>query len=385
MNHLDFRPWRIAVPAGTVLMAAGCGLASIGSPATAQRTGPSVTITQTAKPSALFVVLAGPASGPAVAKLVADTARLGEDVRVLASGTPAKTILASDSPAPASTVIAGPPLAPAGGQTSYQSAQYARKLGAWRAGRAAEARAIAAQTEGRVSAWLSTFSIAQRLSRLADPPAAEGSPAAESADAASAMAGLQQGAGNVYGGRRVIVLFADSLSGSLPAGELTGDDVIVSVPYLPTAAATSAAQAELLSAGAAEATIIGTEVTPSQLTALVSAGLSQGAGGDSVSTPVLFANGSDALGAGAISQLTRLAVQLRKPGATGVINGYASTPGSARANYLLSYQRAARVAGFLEEQGVPSSSLIIVGHGATDEFGGGSPNANRRVLVISER
>jgi hypothetical protein len=51
------------------------------------------------------------------------------------------------------------------------------------------------------------------------------------------------------------------LAGSLPPGELTGDDVIVSIPYLPTASVAGAAQAELLGAGAAEAVVVGPEVT----------------------------------------------------------------------------------------------------------------------------
>jgi outer membrane protein OmpA-like peptidoglycan-associated protein len=385
MKKLNRRSRRIGVPAGTALLVAGCGLASIGGGAAAQRTGPAVTITQASKPAALLMLLAGSASGPTVSGLVHSTTRASEDLTILAAGTSAKTIVAADSPAPARIVIPGPPLAPTGGQTSYQAAQHARRLAAWQAERAAAVKAVAAETQGRMSAWLSGLAIPQQLSRLSDRSAAQGSLAAETAIAASAMAGLQAESGNAFGSRRVIVLFADSLAGSLPPGELTGDDVIVSIPYLPTASAASAAQAELLGAGAAEAAVIGPEVTGGALTALVSAGLSQGVGGDSVSTPVLFGNGSAALDTTASSQLTRLLTGLRKPGATAVINGYASTPGSARANYLLSYQRAAQVAGFLEAHGVPASALIIVGHGATDQFGAGSPDANRRVLVVSEQ
>ena len=385
MNKFNRRSRGIGVPAGTALLVAGCGLASFGGGTAAQRTGPAVTITQPAKPAALLLLLAGPASEPAVSSLVDSTTRASEDLTILAAGRSAKTIVAADSPAPARIVIPGAPLAPTGDQTSYQAAQHARRLADWQAERAAGVKAVAAQTEGRMSAWLTTLALPQQLSRLSDPSAGQGGLAAESAVAASAMAGLQAEAGNVFGNRRVVVLFADSLAGSLPPGELTGDDVIVSIPYLPTAPAASAAQAELLGAGAAEAAVIGPEVTAGQLAALVSAGLSQGGGGDSLSTPVLFGNGSAALDATAASQLTRLLARLTKPGATAVINGYASTPGSARANYLLSYQRAARVAGFLEAHGVPAAALIIVGHGATDQFGAGSPDANRRVLVVSEQ
>ena len=128
-------------------------------------------------------------------------------------------------------------------------------------------------------------------------PGTQGSLAAESAVAASALADLEEQAGNVFGSHRVIVLFCDDLTGggAVPAGELTGDDVVVVTGYLPTAAAASAAQADLLEAGAAQAAVVGPEVTAAQLAALVSADLSQGAGGDLVSAPVLFGNDSYAL------------------------------------------------------------------------------------------
>ena len=61
------------------------------------------------------------------------------------------------------------------------------------------------------------------------------------------------------------MLFCDDLSGALPAGELTGDDVIVVASYLPTEAAASTAQADLLGAGAAQAAVVGSEVTAAQL------------------------------------------------------------------------------------------------------------------------
>ena len=67
-----------------------------------------------------------------------------------------------------------------------------------------------------------------------------------------------------------------------------------------------------------------------------------------------------------------------------VINGYASTPGNAEANYLLSFQRATAAARWLETNGVPESALIIVGHGASDGVGSGASAANRRVLVVIE-
>jgi OOP family OmpA-OmpF porin len=126
-------------------------------------------------------------------------------------------------------------------------------------------------------------------------------------------------------------------------------------------------------------------VTAAQLSALVSADLSQGAEqGDSVSAPVLFGNNSYALSAAAVSELTRLLPRLREAGVTAVINGFASAPGTAEANYLLSFERATSVAHFFESHEVPESSLIIVGHGATDLTGSGASGANRRVLVVIE-
>jgi outer membrane protein OmpA-like peptidoglycan-associated protein len=323
--------------------------------------------------------------GPTLAGLVASSARPSEGLRILQSGVPVRTIVASDSPAPAEVVIAGPPAAPAGSQTAYQSAQYAKKLKDWRTKRADAVQATAAQNRKRVSAWANGLRVAQRVSGLADPNGGEGGLAAESAVATSVLVEMGDEAGNAFGDRRVIVLFTASLSGALPAGELTGDDVIAVTSSLPTAAAASAAQAELLGAGAAQAAVIGPEVTAAQLAALVSAGLGQGAAGDTVSTPVLFANNSAALDAAATGQLTRLLGQLRESGVTVVINGYASISGMAQTNYVLSYQRATQVASFLESHGIRASSLIIVGHGATDAFGSGAPAANRRVLVVTEK
>jgi len=371
----------IGAAAGAAALLAGCNLSSAGAAAA----GPAVTITQPAAPTALVAVLAGPAPGPSLATLVSSTARPREDLRIFLAGSLVMTVVASDSPAPAKISLPGQPLAPAGGQTAYQSAQYDKRLTAWRAQRAADARLATEQTRQRTSAWVSGLRIAQHIGAIADPPGDEGSLAAEAAIAASAMIGLQQDTGDIFASRRVIVLYPDDLNGTLPEGELNGDDVIAVTRDLLTAAAASAAQAELLTAGAAQAAVIGPEVTAAQLAALVSANLGQEGGTDTVSTPVLFGNNSAALNAKAVSQLTRLVPELREPGVTVVIDGYASTSGTAQANYVLSYQRASKVASFFEKNGVPDSSLIIVGHGATDSFGVGSPDANRRVLVVTEK
>ena len=385
MEILSYRIGRIGCAAGAAVLLAGCGLTGMGGTTGGHTTGPPVTITQATAPSALVAVTAGGTYGSALAGLVASTARSNEDLSILQAVAPVRTIVASDSPAPAEMVIPGPPAAPTGGQTAYQSAQYAKRLKAWRTAQAADVQATAVQTRRRLSAWVTGLKVAQRVSGLADPRRSQGGLAAESADAASAVIELDEEAGNAFGGRRVIVLFTTVLSGALPAGELTGDDVIAVTSSLPTSAAASAAQAELLGAGAAQAAVIGPEVTAAQFAALVSAGLNQGATGDAVSTPVLFANNSAALDATSTGQLTRLLGRLHEGGATLVINGYASTSGTSQANYILSYQRATKVADFFESHGIPESSLIIVGHGATNAFGSGSPGANRRVLVVIEK
>ena len=384
MLNLIHRVGRVGAAVGAATLLAACGLSRVAGPPGGPATGLSVTITQDVPPSALLTVMTGPASGPALSGLVASTARPNEDVRILQSGTPARTIVASDSAAPSAITMPGQPPTPGGSQTDYQTAQYAKRLQAWRAKHAAEMRAEAARTRENVSVWLTGLRIPQKISRITDPPGDKGSLTAESGAAASALADLQVEAGNIFGGHRVIVLFCDDLSGGLPAGELTGVDVIVVTSYLPTAAAASAAQADLLGAGAAQAAVVGPEVTAAQLAGLVSVGLSRGAGGDSVSAPVLFANDSFALGPVAIRELKGLLPRLRERGATAVISGFASTPGTAEGNYFLSYERATVVANFFESNGIPTSSLIIVGHGTSDVVGSGASGANRRVIVVIE-
>jgi outer membrane protein OmpA-like peptidoglycan-associated protein len=362
---------------------AGCGPLDVGGPAAAPSAAPPVTITQAAAPSALLAVLNGRAFGPSLSGLVSATARLREDVTVLQAGTQPRTVLSSAAPAPPTVVVAGRPRAPGKGATSYLSAQYASRLKHWGTVVAAARQTEATQARDTVSAWLRGLGLSARTDRLADPPGPAGSLAVESADAASALAGLEE-AGNVFGGRSVLVLYPPNLDGRPPAGELTGDTVLVVTPFLPTAAAASAAQADLLAAGAAQAAVVGPEVTGTQLAALVSAGLSQGGTHDSVSAPVLFANASAALSRRAVAQLTALLPRLRGAGVTAVINGFASTTGGAEMNYTLSYERASAVAAFFEARGVRAASLIIVGHGAGDPVGSGGSGLNRRVTVVIE-
>ena len=365
--------------AGIALILAGCDLSGIGGPAKTPATGPRIIISQAAAPSALLAVLPGPASGPALAALVGATARPREDLAVLAA---ASTVLSSAAPSPATVVVAGRPAAPGSGETSYQQAQYTSRLTRWQDEVSSGRRAEATQTRDAVSAWVRGLALQVKSARLTDPAGRAAGLAAECADAASALAGLAQADGNVFGTRRVIVLYSDDLMARPPAGSLTGDRVIVITQFTPTGAQASAAQADLLAAGAAQAAVAGPEVTSGQIAALVSAGLSQGAADDSVSAPVLFSNDSAALSGHAVSALTALLARLRESGAAALINGFASSTGGAAANYRLSYQRAAAVAAFFESRDVPASSLIIVGHGASDLVAPGASGDNRRVIVV---
>jgi outer membrane protein OmpA-like peptidoglycan-associated protein len=377
-------PFSVAVGmAGLAVALTGCDPTSVGGSATAASTGPPVTITQSVAPSALLTVLSGPATSSTLTGLVRATAKPREDLTVLQAGSSSRTVLSATAPAPPKVVVAGKPTAPGKGTTSYLSAQYNTRLKQWRGeiatGRVTEAN----QTHAALSAWLQGLELPAKVSRLPSSSASAGDLAAESADAASALTGLEA-TGNTFGSRRVIVLYADDLNGRPPAGELTGDAVIVVTPFLPSAAAASAAQANLLTAGAAQAAVIGPEVTSTQLTRLVAADLAQNVLHEWLSAPVLFGNDSSALTPQADAQLATLVPRLRKAGVTAIINGFASTPGSAQINYTLSYNRAANVASYFESHGVPPSSLIIVGHGASDPVAAGSSGQNRRVTVVVE-
>jgi outer membrane protein OmpA-like peptidoglycan-associated protein len=313
------------------------------------------------------------------------TARPSEELTVLQAGAPPKLVLSSASPPPTIVVVPGKPTAPRGDQTSYQAAQYANRLKHWGGEVTAGRNAEAAQVHNALATWLDDLGLPAKLGQLADPPASAASLAAESAAAASVLAGLAEEHGNAFGSRRVVLLCTDDLASRPPAGELAGDTVLVITRSLPSVAAASEAQVNLLAAGAAQAAVVGPEVTGPQLASLVSAGLGKGGMHESASVPVLFANDSDALSAPAVAQLTALLPQLREAGITALINGFASTPGTILANYTLSYDRASAVASFFESRGVPASALIIVGHGANDLLATGSSGANRRVTVVIER
>jgi outer membrane protein OmpA-like peptidoglycan-associated protein len=367
----------VAIVVCVLLGASGCSLS------TRKQAASQLTVTGRAGHSALVAVVSGATPAAFLAKLVARTARPGEDVNVLALGGPDAVLAAASSPPPAKVIVPGRPAAPGAGATPFQQAQYRRNLSRWRDEVTGATKAVAARTHAALAAWASGLGIRGKVSRYRQAPHPPGRLASECAIAASALVGLSE-AGGSFGGQRVVLLFAQHLGGRLPSGELTGDDVIVVTSFLPAGAALSAAQERLLAAGAARAGIVGPETTAAQLAHLVSLGLSQKVVSETLSGAALFANNSARLGPRAARVLMPLVAPLREAGAAAVINGYASTPGSRARNYLLSYARAAAVAAFLEARGIPASSLDIVGHGASGLAAPGPAAANRRVVVTVE-
>jgi outer membrane protein OmpA-like peptidoglycan-associated protein len=353
-------------------------------PSQRQRSGRPVTITEPAVRSVLVAVVPGTAAGGSLARLVAATARPAEDLDILRlrSGAPARVLIASDSPAPVREILAGKPTPPGADPTSYQKALYGKSLQHWQGELTSARRAVTARTRAAIARWASALEIPARLS---DSPAindAAGTLASECAAAVSALADLTQPAEGGARSRRVILLYATSLAGALPAGELTGDDVIVVAPFLASSAATFQAQASLLAAGAVHADIAGPAEAAAQLAQLVTSGLNGNAGQETLSSPVLFSNNSAVLLPGAVRFLTELINPLRRPRAAAMINGYASAPGGAGMNYRLSWARANAVERFLEAHGILATSLNAAGHGASDLVAAGSSGANRRVTVV---
>jgi outer membrane protein OmpA-like peptidoglycan-associated protein len=359
-----------------VIALAGCQLGA------QPRAVSSLTMTSPAASSAL-VVVADSDAGPALSRLVAASARPDEQIDVLGDGAPAPVLVAASAPGPVAVTVSRRPISPGTGATSFQRAEYQRSLDRWQRSVAAAEQAAHSHTRAALAAWSSSLGIEARIGRLPEA-GSSASLGRESTTAASAVADLGQAAGGTFGGRRVLLLFPRNLGGTVPPGLLTGDDVIVVTSFAPSAAAASSAQAGLLAAGAGAATVLGPEYTAVQLSQAVSLGLSRPMSTDVLSGPALFANDSSTLGSAATRMLMRLVAPLRKPGASAIISGYASTPGSAQANYLLSYARAAAVAAFLQARGVSATSLQVVGHGATGLVAPGSSGANRRVVVVLE-
>ncbi len=367
-----------AIVAATV----GCG-SILGAPADGRTTTAPMPLTEQVAPSLLVVVPGSGGMGQLLSQVVTATARPREDLEVLKADQRGRALIASDSPPPASVVVPGKPVPPGPDASSYQQARYRERLTHWHVQMAAAKRMVAARTMAADAAWIRGLPLRTAMTGSSSSPGAASLPG-ECVLATSAVSGVIDQAGGHFGASRVILLSVTSLTGMPSAGALDGDDVIVLTPYLPTAAAASAAQVNLLNAGAARAAVLGPEVTAAQVDHLVSEGLNQSAVTEVLSGRALFANNSAALLPTAASVLAPVIAELRRPGSTGVVNGYASAPGSVQRNQVLSQDRAATVAAFLEAKGVPKSSLLVIGHGATDLIAPGSSGDNRRVVVVIE-
>lgn len=375
------RSYLAAGAVAIVAAIAGCG-SVLGAPA-GDPTAAPIRLTAQVAPS-LLVVVPGPADmDPLLNQVVAATARPREDLEVLEAGARGRALIASESPPPASVAVPGQPAPPGPGASSYQLARYQRDFTRWRGQVAAGWRTAAVRTRTADEAWIRSLRLQAAVAGSPSSPEAPSLPG-ECAIATSTVSGIVDQAGARFGARRVILLFVTSLSGMPPTGELNGNDVIVIASYLPTAAAASAAQLNLLNAGAVRAAVLGPEITAAQVDQLVAEGLSQRAVTETLSGRALFANDSAALLPGAASVLAPTVAELRQPGATGIVNGYASAPGGAQHNLVLSQNRAAAVAAYLEARGVPKSSLLVIGHGATNLVAPGSSGDNRRVVVAIE-
>ena len=367
--------------AALTVAAAGCGPGVFGSPRQATAAG-HVTLTEHAAASALVAVAAGGAVNGQLLQAVGATAQPLEHLDIVVPDGATPAIIAAAAPAPAAVQIPAQPLPPPGGATSYQQAQYQRQQARWNDELAAGQRAMAARTAQASAAWVRPL-----LARAGAPAgaagAASGNLAAECALATSVLSGIADQAGGRFVGR-VALLSVASLRGTLPSGEMDGDDVIVLTPFLPAASAATAAQQDLLAAGADRAAVLGPEATQAQLDQLVTDGLTARQLTETVSGSALFANDSMALLPAAALDLMPLLAELRRPGVTAVINGYASAPGTPGHNLALSQGRAEAVARFLEAHDVSAGALSVVGHGAVNFVGSGSSGDNRRVVVVIE-
>jgi hypothetical protein len=357
---------RAAGAAVITAVTAGCGISGLSGPAPKPAVGPPLRVTRPAAPSAFVIVVGGRVAGAALSKLVATTARPGEELEIVAARPRPQAVTASSSPAPTTITVPGKPLPPGRGATTYQWALYRKGLKVWRSKVKVAEQQVAARTHADLLAWARRLRIPASVTAPAGAWANPNSLGHECKLAASAFAGLDQRAGDRFGRRRVVLLYAPNLRGFPRLAELAGDDVIVVTSHLPSATRASTAQAKLLDAGAASATILGPEATPAVIAQLVSAGLSLKIVPETLSRSVPFA------------------AALRRPGTVAVINGYTYAAGSAHRDYKLSLARAAAVARFFENHRIPASSLVVVGHGASRLVTPRSAGTDGRVLVVIE-
>jgi outer membrane protein OmpA-like peptidoglycan-associated protein len=330
----------------------------------------------------MLVAVTGPGGlSPLIRQVITATARPREDLDVLRAGQRGRALIASISPSPVRVTVPGQPKAPGPGASAYQQSQYQHALTHWRGEVEAGRHTVAARTKAATVRWVHSVPLPAGVTgpperRIASLPG-------DCSIAASTVTGLVNQAGSRFSGR-VVLLSVGSLSGLPAPGELDGDDVIAVTSYVPSAAAASVAQLDLLAAGASFAAVLGPEATPAQLDHLVSEALSGHVVSQVRSGQALFANNSATLRPAAARVLAPIITDLRRPGASGVVNGFASTPGSRHHNQVLSQERASAVARYLEARGIPRSSLVVVGHGASNLAGPGFSGANRRVVVVIE-
>ena len=363
--------------AAVVVGTTGCSPGLFGAPRP-PAAGGQVVLTEHVTPSALVAVTAaGPENGTLL-QVIGATARPLEHLDIASAGG-TQALVASSSPAPAVVRIPAKPAPPASGATSYQEAVYHKAQTRWDGQHAAAQREAAARTAAATDTW-----VRSQLARAGSGRGSgQGRLGAECELAASVLTGLADQAGTRFDGR-VVLLAAGSLGDIPPECQLAGADVIVITPFLPSVAAAAAAQEKLIAAGASRASILGPEATPAELGRLVSDGLGQREVPEPLSGPALFGNDSAILRPAAAGVLTPLLPLLRQPGATAVINGYASAPGDASRNQRLSERRAAAVAAFFEARGVSAAALLVAGHGASNFVAAGASPDNRRVVVVVE-
>jgi outer membrane protein OmpA-like peptidoglycan-associated protein len=382
---------RAVVATAIAAVTAGCSFAAgLDSPAAKLQAGQPVLVTEDAAPSALISVVCGAAPSRDLPWVVSATARPLEDLEILQAGSQPRELLESTSPAAARVTAAGKPSVPGASATTYLQAQYRAELKRWHAKISAAKQQVATRTRTATLTWAHGLPIVARLGvtssagRHGNCAADPASLADESRLAVGALTGMGQQAGDRFGGRRVLLLYVPNLGGIPRVAELAGDDVIVVTAYPPSAARASTGQAKLLGAGAARVTVLGLGASAAQLAQLVTAGLSQKVVTETLSGSVLFDSGGTTLRPGAARVLRPLLAPLRSPGAIGVINGYAYALGNAERDYVFSLARALSVARFLEGHGIPASSLIVVGHGASHLVESGYSHANSQVLVAIE-
>ncbi len=96
-------------------------------------------------------------------------------------------------------------------------------------------------------------------------------------------------------------------------------------------------------------------------------------------TAILFATGGTTLSRGAEQTIRRFVSAWKKSGEGRVqVDGYTDSVGTETNNLALSRARASAVAAFLKRLGVPSSMIVVEGHGEQNPSGDNGTSAGRR-------